>query len=79
MCASSFKEIPVIKIYEKGCDPVSTKNLERIITKFEETSSFEAKSGRERKSIASTTVEMATILQEGTNSDGQFHGKLPDL
>ena len=44
---------------------MSIKGLKKIIKKFEKTGSFEVKSGRERKSIVSTSVEdLAPVLQE---------------
>ena len=67
LCANRFIEILIIKKYEKRCGQISTKGLRKIIKKFEETCSFEMKSGRGRKSIVSTAEEdVTTSLQEKT-------------
>ena len=48
LCTINFKEIPVSKECEKSCCPISAKVLKKMIKKFEETDSFEVKSGREK-------------------------------
>ena len=57
---------------------MSAKELKKMIQKFEETGSFEAKFGRGTKSVASPSVaDVATSLQEEISSG--VHGELPDL
>lgn len=54
---------------KKSCDPISANGLEKLIKKFEDTSSFEVKSGRWRKPVASTAIEdMTTGSQQKTGS-----------
>ena len=51
---------------------MSPKVLKKINKQFEETLSFEVKSGKGRKSVSSRSVEdMVTILQDETNSNVQ--------
>ena len=70
LSAGSFKEISAIK--RRGC---LAKILKWKIKKFEETSYFEGKSERKRKSVPPKSVKgMATAIsfaQEGMTSDIQ--------
>ncbi len=70
---AALKKFRSLKGMKKGCGPISAKGLKNMIQKFEETGSFEVKSGRGRKSIASTSVveDVATALEEGTSSGVQ--------
>ena len=44
---------------------MSVKNLKKMIKKFEKTNSFEVKSGGQKKSISSMSLEdVAIVLQE---------------
>ena len=62
------KKFQSLKGMKKDCGLMSDKGLKKMVKKFEDTGPFKGKSGRERKSIASTSVEVATTLHKGTKS-----------
>ena len=71
----ALKKFWSLKGTKKGCGPISAKDLDNMIKKFEETGSFEVKPGRGRKSIASTSVvveDVPTALEEETISGVQM-------
>ncbi|GFW68136.1 uncharacterized protein TNCV_1880181 [Trichonephila clavipes] len=49
---------------KKGVGPMTAQDLEKMIQNFEETGSFHAQSGRARKRVNSTVVEVATTVQD---------------
>ena len=53
---------------KKSYGPMFSKDLKKkIIKKFEGTGTFEVKFGKGRKSVASTSVDVATALQKKTS------------
>ncbi|NSX83577.1 hypothetical protein GOM44_04425 [Wolbachia endosymbiont of Atemnus politus] len=61
---------------------MTANGLRHMIKKFEDTGSFEVKSGRGRKAIPSTSVEdVATAVQDETSGNVQTCSarELPDL
>ncbi|GBL75941.1 hypothetical protein AVEN_234271-1 [Araneus ventricosus] len=67
--ATAMKKFRTLKSLRSGSGPMTAFGLKKMIDKFEEAGSFEAKCGREKKAIASTSVEdVATALQEASSS-----------
>ncbi|GBM05025.1 hypothetical protein AVEN_60221-1 [Araneus ventricosus] len=69
-CAAiALKKFRTLKGLRSGSGPTTAFGLKKIIDKFEETGSFDAKCGRGKKTIASMSVEdVATALQEESSS-----------
>ncbi|GFW66221.1 uncharacterized protein TNCV_1711201 [Trichonephila clavipes] len=68
----ALKKFRTLKGIKKGTGLMAAQGLEKMIQKFEreETGSFHVQSGRGRKKVNLTVVEVATILQE--ESSGGF-------
>ncbi|GBM81538.1 hypothetical protein AVEN_174217-1 [Araneus ventricosus] len=69
-CAAfALKKFRTFKGLRSGSSPMTAFGLKKNIDKFEESGSFDVKCGRERKAIASTSVEdVATAFQEASSS-----------
>ncbi|GBN93661.1 hypothetical protein AVEN_24971-1 [Araneus ventricosus] len=69
-CAAiALKKFRTLKCLKSGSGPMTAFGLKEMIDKFEESGSFEAKCGRGRTAIASTSVvDVATALQEVSSS-----------
>ncbi|GBM06737.1 hypothetical protein AVEN_62984-1 [Araneus ventricosus] len=69
-CAAiALNKFRILKGLRRGSGPMTAFGLKKLIDKFEESGSFDVKFGRERKAIASTSVDdVATALQEASSS-----------
>ncbi|GBM91896.1 hypothetical protein AVEN_112923-1 [Araneus ventricosus] len=69
-CAAiALKKLRTLKDLRSGSDPMTAFGLKKMNDKFGESGSFDAKCGRGRKVIASTSVEdVATALHEASSS-----------
>ncbi|GBN43391.1 hypothetical protein AVEN_138007-1 [Araneus ventricosus] len=69
-CAvTALKKFRTLKGLRSDSGPMTAFGLKKMIDKFEESSSFDVKSGRGRNAIASTSVgHVATALQEASSS-----------
>lgn len=81
---AAFKKFRLLMCMKKACGMMSAKGLKNMIQTFNETGSFQLKSGSWNNSIASTSVEdVTTVLEEGTSfgvhTCSAVHGDLPDL
>ena len=79
---NTLKKFCSFKSMKKVCGLMFAKGLIKTIKKFEETGSFEVKSGRGRKLISSTSVEdVAIALHKETSNGVQTwqQRELPDL